>query len=321
MEYKEYKLNKVKQESERFLNAKKNQNENTFINYRASINYFIYYVENVIACDVVSSDNINQILESFKGSLLAGFEYNNRTVKIKSSGVNTHLRRVKSFLKKCLGLKSDVKYFDEGEPKYKALTVKEIELLINECNNVFKSNEIAVRNAILIRFLFNTALRINEALTLKEENVIADGNEFYIKIHEKGKPKDQLTGVAISEKTYNSLIAYMDLKAVKSDFVFSTTRTSKDGKAKPLARENFNADIRKLANYVDKKHATNISDIISNNSSHVFRHSRAIYLLKECKADVVTVKKILRHKSINSTLIYLNPNDDEIKEVRINNDI
>jgi len=321
MEYKEFTLDKVKQESERFLKAKADQNKNTFINYRASINYFLYYVENVIACDVVSSENINQILECFKGSLLAGFQYKNRTVKIKSSGVNTHLRRVKSFLKKCLGLKTNVQYYDEGDAKYKALKVNEINLLINECSSFFKSNEIAVRNATLIRFLFNTALRINEALTLKEENVIADDGEYYIKIHEKGKPKDQLTEVAISEKTYNSLKDYINIKAVKSDFVFSTTRSSQDGKAKPLARENFNANIRKLAKYVDANHKTNISDIISNNSSHVFRHSRAVHLLKECKADVVTVKKILRHRSISSTLIYLNPNDDEIKEVRINNDI
>ena len=140
-------------------------------------------------------------------------------------------------------------------------------------------------------------------------------------IHEKGKAKGELTSVAISEKTYNSLQDYINIKTVKSDFVFSTTRTSKDGKAKPLARENFNSDVRNLAKYVDANHETNISNVISNNSSHVFRHSRAVYLLKECKEDVITVQKILRHRSITSTLIYLNPQDDEIKKVRINNDI
>ena len=321
MAYKEFKLNEVKKESKRFLEAKENQNINTFKNYRTSINYFIYYVENVIACDVVSSDNITQILEMFKGSLFAGFEYNNRTVKIKASGVNTHLRRVKTFLNKCLGLKAEINKFDVADAKYKALPINEIKLLINECGNFFKSNEIAVRNATLIRFLFNTALRINEALTLKEENVIADGNEFYIKIHEKGKAKGELTSVAISEKTYKNLMDYITIKAVESDFVFSTTRNSKDGKAKPLARENFNLDMRKLANYVDSLHATNISSTIANNSSHVFRHSRAVYLLKEAKQDVVTVQKILRHRSISSTLIYLNPQEEEINKVRISNDI
>ena len=321
MQYKEFKLDKVKNESARFLEAKQNQNENTFVNYRTSINYFLYYVENVIACDVISSDNITAILESFKGSLFAGFKYKNRTVKLKASGVNTHLRRVKTFLNKCLGLKAEINKFDVDAPKYKALPVKEIELLISECNSVFKSNEIAVRNATLIRFLFNTALRINEALTLKEENVVANGGEYYIRIHEKGKAEGELKDVPISAKTFNDLMTYINIKAVKSDFVFSTTRTSQDGKAKPLARENFNSDIRKLANYVDSKHKTNIADVVSNNSSHVFRHSRAVYLLKECKLDVVTVKKVLRHRSINSTLIYLNPSDDEIKNVRINNDI
>ena len=39
------------------------------------------------------------------------------------------------------------------------------------------------------------------------------------------------------------------------------------------------------------------------------------------KEDVVTVKEILRHNSIDSTLIYLNPEEEAINKVRISNDI
>lgn len=318
---KEFKLNDIKKQSEIFLTAKANQNHNTFINYRNSINYFIYYAENIIDCKTVSSENIQNILESFKGGLFSGFNYNGRTVKLKASGVNTHLRRIKSFLNKCFGLTAEVDKYDISEPKYKALPVNEIQLLINECPNVFKSHEIATRNATLIRFLFNSALRINEALTLRTENIVAENGEFYILIHEKGKADGELTRVDISPETYNMIHEYLQLKAVPSDFVFSTTRDSAEGKAKRLARENFNISIRKLAIYTDQKHGTNINDVVTNNSSHVFRHSRAVYLLKDCKFDVVTVKKILRHRSINSTLVYLNPSEKEIRNVRTGYDI
>ena len=37
--------------------------------------------------------------------------------------------------------------------------------------------------------------------------------------------------------------------------------------------------------------------------------------------DVVTVKEVLRHNSIDSTLIYLNPQEEAINLVRINNDL
>ena len=60
---------------------------------------------------------------------------------------------------------------------------------------------------------------------------------------------------------------------------------------------------------------------VKNNSSHVFRHSKATYLFNVKHEDVVTVKEILRHNSIDSTLIYLNPEEEAINKVRISNDI
>ena len=39
------------------------------------------------------------------------------------------------------------------------------------------------------------------------------------------------------------------------------------------------------------------------------------------KEDVVTVKEILRHNNIDSTLIYLSLQEEAINKIRINNDI
>ena len=60
---------------------------------------------------------------------------------------------------------------------------------------------------------------------------------------------------------------------------------------------------------------------VKNNSSHVFRHSKATYLFNVKHEDVVTVKEILRHNNIDSTLIYLNPQEEAINKVRISKDI
>ena len=199
--------------------------------------------------------------------------------------------------------------------------LEELEVDLPELEKFKTNNEIAIRNATLIRFLFNTAFRINEALTLEVANVYSEGAEYFVKIHEKGKSKGILTEVAISETTYKMLMEYIEVKSVPSDFVFSSIKSSTDGKAKGFNRQNFNKAIVELASYTDIKHKTNISKTVENNSSHVFRHSKATYLLNVKKEDVITVKEVLRHSSIDSTLIYLNPKEEAINEVRISNDI
>ena len=122
---------------------------------------------------------------------------------------------------------------------------------------------------------------------------------------------------------------YVNIKAVPSDFIFSSVKASDNGKAKAFNRQNFNRSIIELASYVDVKYKgielegrpVNISKVVENNSSHVFRHSKATYLLNVKKEDVVTVKEVLRHSSIDSTLIYLNPKEEAINKVRTSNDI
>ena len=366
-----YSLAEVKTEASDFLNNKRKRNNTTYINYRTSINYFIYYLEDVAEVTELGILNKDKVLEGFQVSLLDGFNYKvedvERIVKVKPSGVNTHVRRIKTFMNKSLGLTVEVKPERVNKPKYKSLAKTDVELLIAECYyywfldkttfskeaveeiesvlhdrgkyfltmaeleelevdlpelEKFKTNnEIAIRNATLIRFLFNTAFRINEALTLEVANVYSEGAEYFVKIHEKGKSKGILTEVAISENTYKMLMEYIEVKSVPSDFVFSSIKSSTDGKAKGFNRQNFNKAIVELASYTDIKHKTNISKTVENNSSHVFRHSKATYLLNVVKEDVVTVKEVLRHSSIDSTLIYLNPKEEAINKVRISNDI
>ena len=320
----QYTIKELGVEATEFLQRKKQRNETTYINYKSSINYFIYYLENIADVTVINADNKEKIVESFQGALFEGFTYNDgvteRVVQLKASGVNTNIRRVKTFLNS-LGLPVAVIPLKTARPKYKGLELEEIKLLISECFNYWKNEEIAVRNSTLIKFLFNTALRINEALNIKETDVFKDHNCFYVNIHEKGKAKGELTTIAISQATYNSLMDYIKIKKVPSDYVFSTTRASADGKAKALTRQNFNKYVKALAYYVDVKHNTNISKTVENNSSHVFRHSRALYLLKVKNIDVTEVKEILRHQSINSTQLYVAAKDETINQIRTSYDI
>ena len=321
---KEITIPKIETEAKEFLKIKKSKNETTYKNYKTSLNYFIYYLKDIAKTTEINEINKYKLLEGFQAALYEGFTYTNagktRPVKVKANGTNTHIRRIKTFLK-TIGMETKIPNLKVSKPEYKALKPEDIKLLINETNNKFNNKEIAVRTSVLIQFLFNTALRIEEALNIKTTDFYSENNNYFVLIHEKGKAKEEKTRVVISNNTAKLLNDYMDLKKVPSDYIFSSIKSSRNGKAKKLPRETFNKNIRELAAYTDIKHNTNITKTIRNNSSHVFRHSKARYLLTEAHEDVITVQKVLRHESINSTLIYLNPEEEAINNVRKANDI
>ena len=57
-------------------------------------------------------------------------------------------------------------------------------------------------------------------------------------------------------------------------------------------------------------------DVRDNNLSHRFRHGFAMFHARFSKhrADVLSLQKMLRHKSLSSTMVYYNPTpEDEFK--------
>lgn len=63
------------------------------------------------------------LIERFQRKLLNGFNYKinetKRFVKIKPNRVNTHIRRIKTFLNKCLELPVELAKLNINKPKYK----------------------------------------------------------------------------------------------------------------------------------------------------------------------------------------------------------
>ena len=315
MAIKEYTLKEVKEKADEYIKIRESNNENTATAYKNSIKYFIHYLENIIGVKRIGTKSIILLLEGFQGALINGFEYNNREIQSSPSSTNTHIRRVKTFLKKCLGLTaSEVKQITiKNKTKYKALPTEHIKLMLDECSNKFKNEETAVRNRCLIKFMFNTAFRVSEALSLTTDNLYGNDEVCYVRVHEKGTEKNALSDpIEISKSDYDDLQYYISIKKTPSEFVFST----RTGKA--LSRQYFNRDVKLLGAFVDEKHGTNISEVLENNSSHVFRHSKGRALLKEDKVDIMDTKSFLRHSAITSTQIYLESDEDEVNKLRRN---
>ena len=135
------------------------------------------------------------------------------------------------------------------------------------------------RDAILIKLLANTGLRISELINL-QWNDIKLGK---ITVFGKGS---KTRFISIKEELLTELLT---LKRPYSEYIFSTNRGSK------LARQNVHTMLKQVA-----KQAL-ITDKIS---CHWLRHSTASHALNN-GASLQQVQQLLGHDSINTTARYL----------------
>jgi len=324
-------MQKLKTKRRQFLRNKRAQNENTYKSYKTSLKYFFQYLKEY-EINRITDENKRETLDGFKTYLNEGFIYDDgrskepKNIKLKASGINSNLKRARTFLN-YIGFpvtSTEVSPLPVNAPDYKALRFEDINKLINNAPLCFRDKEKALRIQTLIKLLFNTGLRIGEALPLKIEDMHQDRNtgQYYLNFHEKGKARGVYSKIVIPAKTHHDLKYYIENKAIKeSPYIFTASRGYKGKAPGHVTRQSFNNDIIKLAKFTDKQEHTNIFNIVNGNSSHVFRHSRAVYLLTVEKRDIMEVRDILRHKNINTTQIYLKPREDIINNIRENTGI
>jgi len=153
----------------------------------------------------------------------------------------------------------------------KILMTEEIKALINNAKNP--------RDALLIKLLANTGLRISEAINLKWSDIKLNK----IAVFGKG---GKTRYISIKDELLNELLT---LKNRFCDYVFHSNRLT------PLRRENVHTMLKEVA----KK--ANLTDRVS---AHWLRHSTASHALSN-GASLHQVKELLGHDSINTTARYL----------------
>ncbi|MFA5048602.1 MAG: site-specific integrase [Patescibacteria group bacterium] len=170
-------------------------------------------------------------------------------------------------------------------PEKDILTFKEIE---NEILPYFPSlfGDDAKKRVLLFRFMILSMLRISEVLALKKENFLFDDNIIRV-VNGKGRKN---RNVPIHKKIKAELQEYVSNSI--NDLVFEK----------------------------DRSFILNIVDVINNKlrykkhlTPHLLRKAGAKAYYKQTK-DLEALSKILGHKSIQTTQIYIAYNIDDVKE-------
>lgn len=223
--------------------------------------------------------------------------------KVYSGGGKTY----KSFLhhvSKGLPSNKNILKAKETKKKLKVLNKEQVEKAYFACNNL--------RDKFLIRLLFETGLRIGEALSLRIEDFIYDHKKGHkIRLVNRGELPNKAflkTGereIFISQELMDMFDEYeyevLDELDLDNDFVF--VKLAGKNKGQPLEYD----DVRLFFKRLSKR--TNIPI-----HAHILRHTHATVFYQKTK-DIKQVQERLGHSQIQTTMdLYLHPSDEDIRK-------
>jgi site-specific recombinase XerD len=290
------------EEIERFFNyfitelELTNKSKYTIISYKTTIKSFIEFLKQ--SKKPLSFENIKKI------DIMNFLEYKNMVLekhtelKISSKKLYiTHLKTFFTFVNENLDIDIKVSTIFKINIKLpkrtpKGVESKDIQLLEAYLANLKLNNFLNIRASIILKILLYSGARRGELESLETKNFIEDG-ELYV-IHTLGKG-DKERILYIPKKYIQEEITFYKRNSIR---YIATTKSSKvmDG-----------SQIYRFLNRTYKKIGINYS------GAHILRHTFAKTMLAK-DLNIVTVKELLGHTNIQTTMIYTNPNQKEVQK-------
>ena len=278
------------------------------------INKYLEYLR------VVKKDS-DYTIESYKNDLLELYDFNTDLINIKENGVRDYLEYLyarglnrNSIARKISSIRGFYQYLqsegiiknnyfreisspkrNESLPKYvKTSDIEKMFLCFD------KETALGQRNALILEMLYATGVRIGELVNIK----INDINMYdrTIKILGKGR-KERI--VVYGSYCEDAIELYINdgrrelAKGRINEYLF----LNKNG---GRLSDRY---IRKIIDDIVRK-----CEIDYHVSPHTLRHTFATDMLN-CGADLMTVKELLGHSSINTTGIYTHVSNEQLKKV------
>lgn len=142
------------------------------------------------------------------------------------------------------------------------------------------------KHKAIIALLYSAGLRKSEVLHLKYKDISRKDMRIYVSPSKSRRDRYAL----LSQKTLDILTRYWFQHGKPNDWLFPGTKQGKPISGFTIDRFVKNAAIQ--------------AKIDKNVTAHLFRHAFGTHLYEQ-GTDLLTIQKLLGHKSINSTTIYV----------------
>lgn len=275
-----------------FLQNDKKLSDNTLQSYRRDITQFESYVEeNQINYTKVGEKEVKDYLEYLQ------------EIGKKSSTVSRNLASIRSFYQYLVRTKKvlvdptnniQAPKIEKRVPSI--LTAKEVELLLDQPQNVDLKG---IRDKAMLEFAYATGMRVTEIISLNIEDV--NFEEAYVSCK---------TGT----KQRNIPLGTMSLKALKEYAEEARPYLIKDDSVKSLFVNINGKRLTRQGFWKIVKYYKEQAHITKEITPHVLRHSFATHLLQN-GADLKAIQTMLGHSDISSTQVYMQFQDEGLKNV------
>jgi integrase/recombinase XerD len=284
-----------------YLQNEKGYSQNTLESYSQCIQMLLSF------CRTEKKINIDTIdLADFSQELILEFLTYLETIRGNSANTrNQRLAIIKSFFRYAASqqpcfLEVSQKVCAIGTKRIeqkiiKSLSLEEVIAIINMPDTSAKAG---ARDHFLLSLLYHTGARVQELCDIKIGDVVTEG-----------LPQLQLTGkgkkvriIPLQEETVSAMKHYMEFRvgAKDDEYLLLNARNA------PITRSGVTYLIKKYT----KQAAIECTSLEGCRiTPHVFRHTNALHLIQS-GVDVLIVKEWLGHKSLKTTMQYININID-----------
>ena len=291
MEVKKDNMDKELQKFERYLKTERNYSEYTIKNYRIDILEFINYYKNYTS---ITYKDIKGYL-----SYLYNNKYKNSTISRKISALRTFYSYLyeQKLVDKNIFKSISLPKKEKKLPKY--LNICDLECIFNTPDI---NTPIGIRNRLILELLYATGMRVSELSSIKIKDI--DLSNKTIRIIGKGSKERIVCYGSECEKILNLYLKdsrKILLNNKNNDYLIIGKGKSKKG-----------LSVRSIEKIIDEVITT--SAINKKISPHVLRHTFATHLLNE-GCDILIVKELLGHSSLDTTGIYTHISNEKLRKV------
>lgn len=284
-----------------FLNELKftNKSFNSIKSYKSTFNSFIDFLN-------YYEKDIN--FHSFKRIHIIEFlEYKNinlqkqSDLKISSKKLYvTHLRTFFTFVKENSDYPIKIEQifnFKINIPKLepKEVNKEQLDLINDYLNNLSCDSFDEVRKSMIIKLLINTGARRAEIINLRTESFVDDDEIYVVKTIGKGN---------------KSRVLYIKKALIEKELNFYNSNNIEYIASSKTGKKMDGSQVYKLVKNIFKKLNLDIKGV------HIFRHTFAKNLVRK-NVNIINIKEILGHSNIQTTMVYTNPNETEVKNAYI----
>lgn len=274
-----------------YLKVVKKYSDKTIISYYDDLVEYNEFIQNNFSN--ITDINYDTVKEYMKYLYERGINKNTISRKLSSiRGLYNYLVRedivTTNYFERISNPKKDI-YL----PKF--LRDEELDKIFSICS---ENNPINQRDTLIIELLYATGIRVSELVNIKIKDI--DRNEKVIKVIGKGN-KERI--VLYNNHTKKAMDIYLGdgyhvFNKVNSGYLI----LNKDGNK---LSERY---VRNIINKLVRKAGLDIKI-----SPHTLRHTFATDMLEE-GADLMTVKELLGHESLNTTSIYTHITNEQIRK-------